>query len=395
MTGPTQCTVRTERAVDHLRSFINGNADAFKAVTAFLLSSLHPDVQYPVMLVHGEEGSAKSTLLRIVQQLIDPNEGDLLTLPSDLRDFAITADNAWILPIDNLSKLSEEMSDAICRLSTGGGFKTRALYTDRSLVVFKARRPVLLNGISQFAQKGDLLNRSLYLELTYIPESKRRPERVFWKDFAQAQPLVLGALLDAVSAGLRCMHQVSIQNFARLGDAAEFLTAVEIGMGWRVGEFNTLLITSGDRGIQEALEACLVRHSFATWLAQSGVHPKIMQDLCRHSSVELTLKVYTHTRLEDERVAVAGLPDLSVRPVEARKTGTENLGSSLGSESEMQGSSMPKHKPKPAICAAPPNAPPTLLESTESAPETGSEADESWRWRRDSNPRVTDLQSVA
>jgi hypothetical protein len=29
-----------------------------------------------------------------------------------------------------------------------------------------------------------------------------------------------------------------------------------------------------------------------------------------------------------------------------------------------------------------------------SVPEQGSEADESWRWRRDSNPRVTDLQSA-
>jgi hypothetical protein len=102
------------------------------------------------------------------------------------------------------------------------------------------------------------------------------------------------------------------------------------------------------------------------------------------------LKAHTHTRLEDERVAATGLPDLSAPLTEVRKTGTENL----GSEDELQGALCPGAIPSRLSAAAPSKAPPSLMESTESAPETGSEADESWRWRRDSNPRVTDLQSA-
>jgi hypothetical protein len=136
-----------------------------------------------------------------------------------------------------------------------------------------------------------------------------------------------------------------------------------------------------------------LRHTFATWLAQSGAHPKLMQELCRHSNVELTLKVYTHMRMEDERKAVAGLPDLTAQRQAMQATGTEDLGASLGSAGDSPGFSVPQDNPKQPSQTDVASNPPTRLESTESAPEQGSEADESWRWRRDSNPRVTDLQS--
>jgi hypothetical protein len=39
------------------------------------------------------------------------------------------------------------MSDALCRLASGGSFAVRQLYTDRDEVLFQAARPVILNGI--------------------------------------------------------------------------------------------------------------------------------------------------------------------------------------------------------------------------------------------------------
>lgn len=39
-----------------------------------------------------------------------------------------------------------------------------------------------------------------------------------------------------------------------------------------------------------------LRHSFITLLADAGVHPKTAQDLARHSNVNLTMAVYTHTQ---------------------------------------------------------------------------------------------------
>ena len=68
-----------------------------------------------------------------------------------------------------------------------------------------------------------------------------------------------------------------------------------------------------------------LRHTFVTNLARSGVHPKVAQDLARHSDVNLTLSVYSHTVLDDRRAALTGLPDLSDEAIaeEAKATGTD------------------------------------------------------------------------
>lgn len=272
-----------------LRPFVNGDDDAFQLVLAQLLCSLHPGIGYPVLLVHGEEGSAKSTLLRIIKKLVDPHVVDLSRPPGDARDLAVAADNTWLMPFDNMSKMSQAMSDAICCLSTGGAFTTRELYTNRSQEIFSARRPVMLNGISQFAHQGDLLNRSLFLELDHIPENRRKSERRLWAEFDPLRPQLLGALLDALCAGLRWLPQVHLPNPARLADAAELLTAVEMGLGWPVGRFNRLLQTSGDRGIHDAIEADPVLSETIALLNEEGDwrgRPGVLLNLLRGRASE-------------------------------------------------------------------------------------------------------------
>ncbi len=53
-----------------------------------------------------------------------------------------------------------------------------------------------------------------------------------------------------------------------------------------------------------------LRHSFITLLASSGVHPKVAQQLARHSSITLTMDRYSHVHLADLNAAVGNLPSL-------------------------------------------------------------------------------------
>jgi hypothetical protein len=53
--------------------------------------------------------------------LIDPNELLRRALPHEEHDLAIAAANAHVLSFDNVSNLPAWLSDALCRLSTGGG----------------------------------------------------------------------------------------------------------------------------------------------------------------------------------------------------------------------------------------------------------------------------------
>ena len=50
-----------------------------------------------------------------------------------------------------------------------------------------------------------------------------------------------------------------------------------------------------------------LRHTYITSLARAGVHPKVMQELAGHSSVDVSMNVYSHLSLEDKRAAVKSL----------------------------------------------------------------------------------------
>ena len=75
----------------------------------------------------------------------------------------IAANNGWVINLDNLSYVSPELSDAMCRLSTGGGFATRTLYENDEETIFAAQRPQILNGIEDIGCRSDLLDRSLII----------------------------------------------------------------------------------------------------------------------------------------------------------------------------------------------------------------------------------------
>lgn len=52
------------------------------------------------------------------------------------------------------------------------------------------------------------------------------------------------------------------------------------------------------------------RHTYATNLARSGVHPKVAMDLFGHSDINLTMAYYSHTDIKERGVALGGLPSL-------------------------------------------------------------------------------------
>ncbi len=68
-----------------------------------------------------------------------------------------------------------------------------------------------------------------------------------------------------------------------------------------------------------------LRHTFITGVAQSGATPKEIQTLARHSTVELSLGVYTHLTISDERRALEKLPQMTGEAQASMlKTGTDD-----------------------------------------------------------------------
>lgn len=224
-------------SIDELYGFLNVADKDRCLLVAWLVAALCPQGPYPVLALHGEQGSAKSTAAKVLRGLLDPSITPHRSEPRSGRDLMIAATNAWCLCYDNMSHLPPWLSDAFCRLATGGGFATRALYTDGEEVLFQAQRPVMLNGIEELVTRGDLLDRALILYLPRILPERRRTEEQFSQAFEEARPRILGALLDAVSMALRNRDRVELDAIPRMADFAVWAEAAAPAFGWKPGQF--------------------------------------------------------------------------------------------------------------------------------------------------------------
>ena len=248
--------VRSASCINKLRRFVNiANEQDWMLLVAWLIAAFRPHGPYPILVLHGEQGSAKSTTSRVLRGLLDPNTAPLRGEPRDQRDVMIAASNGWVISFDNLSRIPHWLSDTLCRLATGGGFSTRELYTDSEEALFDAQRPLILNGIEELGTRGDLLDRALILYLPSIPEHKRESESKFWSDFEAARPTLLGGLLDVVSGALARLPNIQLPKKPRLADFAVWVTAAEPLLGWSEGAFMDAYVQNQSATNDLALEA--------------------------------------------------------------------------------------------------------------------------------------------
>jgi hypothetical protein len=242
-------------SIQTLRSFLNVRSDAeFVLVIAWALACLRHRGPYPVLVLSGEQGSAKSTFSAILRALLDPNTAPLRALPREDRDLFIAASNGHVLTFDNVSGLPAWISDTLCRLATGGGFAVRQLYSDQDEVLFDAARPVILNGIEDIVTRPDLADRAIFLTLEPIPEEHRRPEQELWTAFQAERPLILGVLLDAVAKGLAMLPHTKLDRLPRMADFALWATACETAL-WPAGTFWSAYAGNRDEAVDGVIDA--------------------------------------------------------------------------------------------------------------------------------------------
>jgi hypothetical protein len=240
--------------IDTLRQFLNvQTGEQFTLVVAWLMAALRNCGPYPVLTLAGEQGSAKSTLSKLLRSLIDPNAAPLRALPREDRDLFIAATNAHVLVFDNVSGLPFWISDTLCRLATGGGFSVRQLYTDQDEILFDAQRPIILNGIEDIVSRPDLLDRSLRITLDPIAKTKRLPEHDIVARFVSERPKILGAMLDVMVRGLKRLPHTKLAELPRMADFAQWIVACEAGL-WPDGAFISAYTGNTDAALKELID---------------------------------------------------------------------------------------------------------------------------------------------
>ena len=254
--------------ISALRGFLNVGDDAFVLCVAWLLASLRDTGPYPLLVLTGEQGSAKSTAARLLRSLVDPARLPTRGMPRNERDAVIAARWRHVLAFDNLSGLPIWLSDTLCRLSTGEGHATRSLYTDDEEVVIEVSRPVILTGIENPSVRGDLADRSVIVRLAPIADAARRTESELMAAFEEARPHIFAALLDGLSEGLRKYGSVRLEGLPRMADFCKWAVACE-GAYWPTGTFMAAYRDAQVSATEDVLEESLIGPALRRYLEET------------------------------------------------------------------------------------------------------------------------------
>ena len=203
----------------------------------WLVSCFVPNIPHAMPIFFGEKGAAKTTACILLKKLIDPSVLDTLTIQKNPRSLAVNLQQHWFLPFDNVSRIDEETSDTLCRAITGGGIQQRKLCTDADDYIFTFQKCLALNGINNVANRPDLLDRSILIELSRIDESNRRELAELMANFEKDLPHILGGIFDTLSKAMSLYPTVKLDTLPRMADFARWGYAIGEALGGLGNEF--------------------------------------------------------------------------------------------------------------------------------------------------------------
>jgi hypothetical protein len=194
----------------------------------YIISLFIPNTATPILLLHGEQGSAKSTLQELIKMLVDPSIVKTHTFPRGINELIQILSHNYIAYFDNVSIIRDWISDTLCRAVTGTGFSKRQLYTDDDDIIYFFQRCIGFNGINLAATKADLLDRGIIIQLERIPKQNRRKIEDIWNDLEILRPKLLAYIFDILVKVLQIKQKGGIKISNGLNRMADFEEYAEI-----------------------------------------------------------------------------------------------------------------------------------------------------------------------
>jgi hypothetical protein len=220
---------------DQFMDLLNVKKENRLILKCYIISLFIPNLPKAVLMVHGEQGTAKSMLQELIKMLVDPNVVKTLSFPKDVAELVQQLSHHSVTYYDNLSIIPGWISDLLCRATTGSGFSKRRLYTNDQDVVYSLMRAIGFNGINLAATKPDLLDRGLIIQTETIPKGNRRRMRAIWNKFNSIRPYLLAYILDILVKVLNWKKENPsldlIKELPRMADWAEWCEVISRCMG--------------------------------------------------------------------------------------------------------------------------------------------------------------------
>jgi len=172
----------------------------------WLVASVIPNVERCFLLLEGPPGSAKSAVANRLKSLIDPMNGNRLTLTTKDSEVAQQLGQHCIPYFDNISNISRSISDLFCLCYSNSVYSKKALYTDDGTVTFNMSGNIIFTTTGIKKLRSDFLERTYKVEVP--PRNSFASQKRLQEDFEKLQPTLFGALLDTLVAVLNKVDQI-------------------------------------------------------------------------------------------------------------------------------------------------------------------------------------------
>lgn len=204
-------------------------------VIVWIVAVLFSEIDRPILMISGPQGSGKTSVADIIRSTIDPTDITGLGLPTRERDFAVTLHRQQIPSFDNLTSIRGDIQDLMCRVVTGGGIERCKLYTDNDSFFIKFKRPMILTGVVNPITQSDLLDRTLSIKLRRFSDAERKLKTDILKRFELKQASILGGIFNTFVGALNILDTLHLQRLPRLADFYRVGYAVSEYIGARNG----------------------------------------------------------------------------------------------------------------------------------------------------------------
>lgn len=256
---------------------------------------LGTDINHSIMIFSGSKGSAKSTATRYIQQLVSPQITGITTMSKKIDDVAVRLSHSVLAVFDNLSQISEGISDLLCVGVTGGTYPKRKLFTDNEEIYLQLKAMIIMNGVNVVAEKSDLLDRSINIELKRLTKecmiSPTKLDTMFQSDLAD----ILGAIMNAVAVAINDEEPVETDNLIRMADFHLWGIKISRALGIQQEEFEEALLSNQTRINEKAIDNYPVASLLMDFIdgrdKWSGAVSKLHSEL---TSLALNKNINTH-----------------------------------------------------------------------------------------------------
>jgi len=266
------------RLVDWLTSMGMRRREAVLSAVA-LVRWLLPTGTFPLIELVGAAGSGKSTRLKQLCALLDPQTDGEAVSPRSLEDREVMAacTSTAVIGVDNISKWSATEQDMVCRLATGAKFSTRELFTTAESRHVFAHVRVVIGCITPVITRSDLRDRALQVSLS-APRNGLKTADEAAAEFQQAHAGLVGALC--------VLFQAAQKHWAEVGPAehrlVEFVTtgkAIYLALGLNPLDFSADFAAHRAERAAQASEGDPVMRSLLPALSNLAASAQVAETL--------------------------------------------------------------------------------------------------------------------